>query len=596
MGSVFVCTQMREKRAVLFLSEFRDNIYYIEFIETLEKDERRNVVTYNILNEPWLQVRYLNGEVCKVGVKQALKDAHLIAEITPIHKNGTAYWIYDVVDLWLLCIIVMASYPKTEDTDGAYDEEYLEELWNSETLFTSNVDSYLEAFADRFDLFDEVHPFLQDVSLKDKLSKAMKNKEQYDFVSKFNPFAPGDTTAVFGSVREGGIGEENSDYLKRYRIKPDEAVHIVLYRASLALSPMPAKYVASLGSNAKTFAMLKGKTLKETIVANCVRLDDKRECRPIWEYASLEEIKGIDSASLYSSVLFTTFAASSPILLGSELDNDGNILYGVAKQKSEIVDWSQEAFKNHEELYICHNPWTVKDVIKDEKTKEDKEVFFKFRVGKTGKNEQTDTSPISLIMAATKRLGGRMRTPVIGRLRCDSNLKNCALVFYYRTRPEKFSFVYATGKIEASANSAVLLSDKRNSMLAQRYQTAVLRANAKLRDSLKCLSLGMSAASANGTHGRSSNGEISKRILNEFNAWVATDFFTCFIEDIEASEDACLEKAEERIRLKMYEMFEKQRLRASSAVAFCRARQKLGNGFLLKKEEMDFGDSEDTDD
>ena len=108
-------------------------------------------MNYNVLTEPWIPARLLDGSIKEYGVLDLLENAHNLVEITDAMPN------YEFGMYRFLFVFLMDAYHPKRQRDirvllekGAFDMDlirrYVEEC---------NQDG------ERFDLLDEVHPFLQ---------------------------------------------------------------------------------------------------------------------------------------------------------------------------------------------------------------------------------------------------------------------------------------------------------------------------------------------------------------------------------------------------------------------------------------------------
>ena len=108
-------------------------------------------MTFNLLDEPWIQVRRRSGETGLVSIRAAFTDA---AEIRAIAGELPTQ---DVAILRLLIAIMLRAAPhlrkaQAEDTWAGW--------WQTKTL-PETLPPYLEQWQDRFDLLDPVQPFYQ---------------------------------------------------------------------------------------------------------------------------------------------------------------------------------------------------------------------------------------------------------------------------------------------------------------------------------------------------------------------------------------------------------------------------------------------------
>ena len=108
-------------------------------------------MTFNLLAEPWIQVRRRSGETGLVSIRAAFTDA---AEIRAIAGELPTQ---DVAILRLLIAIMLRAAPhlrkaQAEDTWAGW--------WQTKILPEETL-PYLEQWQHRFDLLDPVQPFYQ---------------------------------------------------------------------------------------------------------------------------------------------------------------------------------------------------------------------------------------------------------------------------------------------------------------------------------------------------------------------------------------------------------------------------------------------------
>ena len=103
---------------------------------------------FNLIDEPWIPVRKLDGERVELGIRDALLKAKEIAVIEDPSPLVTA-----ALHRFLLAVLYRALEGPT-DIDQA-------RAWFREGWPADNIDAYLQERRDRFWLFDEKYPFGQ---------------------------------------------------------------------------------------------------------------------------------------------------------------------------------------------------------------------------------------------------------------------------------------------------------------------------------------------------------------------------------------------------------------------------------------------------
>lgn len=122
--------------------------------------------SFNLIDKEWIPVLDQDSNFHEVGLKDALTRADEWREIYTDSPMQTAA-LYR-----LLLALRIAIFPETlskESNDGWFA------LWNQGRFAEDRVQQYLEDNRQRFDLFDEKHPFYQDAILR---AKELKNENK----------------------------------------------------------------------------------------------------------------------------------------------------------------------------------------------------------------------------------------------------------------------------------------------------------------------------------------------------------------------------------------------------------------------------------
>lgn len=107
-------------------------------------------MTYNLIDEPWIKVKYIDGTITEIGIRKCFEDAEIIDDIlAPSFRRDTMH-IYYIPTLRLLTTIVMASYFKPEQDFASRNFKYLRRFENG--IYTDVIKEYLDKFHDRFDV------------------------------------------------------------------------------------------------------------------------------------------------------------------------------------------------------------------------------------------------------------------------------------------------------------------------------------------------------------------------------------------------------------------------------------------------------------
>jgi CRISPR system Cascade subunit CasA len=107
--------------------------------------------TFNLLDQPWLPVRWASGAPpSEVGLREALVRAHEIEELATDNPLET------IALNRLLAALVAAVYPAAAESDDWF------RLWQAGQFEATALDDYLrdKQLMDRFDLLSPTHPFM----------------------------------------------------------------------------------------------------------------------------------------------------------------------------------------------------------------------------------------------------------------------------------------------------------------------------------------------------------------------------------------------------------------------------------------------------
>ncbi len=109
-------------------------------------------MTFNVLYEPWLPVRWRNGDPSsEIGLYDALSKAHEIVEIATDNPLETSSLNR------LLAALVASVFPALSNKRFWY------QTWTKGSLDTDLCDLYFKEYAERFDLLSPTRPFYSDL-------------------------------------------------------------------------------------------------------------------------------------------------------------------------------------------------------------------------------------------------------------------------------------------------------------------------------------------------------------------------------------------------------------------------------------------------
>lgn len=104
---------------------------------------------FNLMDEPWLPCLAPDGRRCELGIRDALAQAHELACL----RDGSPL-VTAALHRLLLAILHRA-------VEGPKDEKDWARLWRRGQFDAPEIGRYLDAWRQRFDLFDAAHPFCQ---------------------------------------------------------------------------------------------------------------------------------------------------------------------------------------------------------------------------------------------------------------------------------------------------------------------------------------------------------------------------------------------------------------------------------------------------
>ena len=394
---------------------------------------------YNILHEPWLLVRYLDGTARRIGVRQAFVDAHKIREVLPPIMYSKKQFFAAFANIHLLAVITMAANYKPENRFAAkrYD------IWEkqlAEGLDVKTILDYLDKYEDRFDIFSKIRPFLQNIRYADKLagndmlSKKKVAVKDVKYISNANPFAPSSNNPLIGARRSFTSGYDYPIPMMHYQMTPADFVQVLVYSPWCA-SSAPGKYPVNLYSQTNVVISPLGSNLAETILRHCVAIPnssrptpdepDALYDRPRWEWDTEEEC----FLHARSDMLANSFFNGVELLASPRLNKHGFIEYIHVASTVECLHPTKEteypAFQRDRENSeaLCFNPYTIRRTGEFE----DGSVKFiatEYNLSKTAAH---------LFLAATKRLEHSECAHILTHNQDASSLR-----LYYRTYSDAY--------------------------------------------------------------------------------------------------------------------------------------------------------------
>ncbi len=516
--------------------------------------------SYNLCDEPWISVRYKNGEEKKINLVQALKDSNDLELIAPVFRNRRAD-IYKAGIEKFLTILVMSAYYKESTDYSSKDVYYCKDL-KEKGLYTDVVEKYLNETYDRFDLYSETNPFLQNTCLnKIKDDPAITD---YNYIF-WNPLVPCGNNHLFGTERSSY--KEGTSVEERYSMDNIEFIHYLIYLALWGATPMAAHFPEnSRGQTEGIIIMIEGKNLTDTVISNVFPLasssrpneeEDFEPDKPIWELNGIRDLEKYDMDILKNNELLLSFYPGISVLCIKQ-DENGNPL-AIARMMSKYIEPSEtdkEKDKKKKEkkdpgfqVYMdkgtfCINGDTkalarispdkngIRNIVDEkslEKRKNDPEIYKCF-------NPSRDTS-FALCLCATQKIEQKNYTCEI--LKNIGRVPAQKVVIYFRvfdgmkTVSRTFGFFNHTNTETWKA-----LKDPDNHLIAEKYQRFYNEAKRCLYNGMKVLQHEEKYKDDNG---------LRDRISFRQNDWMEEDFFGEFTKDLIEDKDSALEKATDRL-------------------------------------------------
>lgn len=218
---------------------------------------------FNLITQPWIPVVALDGGAQLVSLRDALVNA-------PAYRGVSASLPHSNAAVLRLLLAVLHRNFGPPDT-GAW-----EALWTRNAFDAGRLDAYFEKWSDRFDLFDPLHPFMQ------QRHPQVNEKPVQDLLQLVGG---GDTFTLFDHVMDS----------TPFWLSPADAAVMLLTVHSFGLAglchpQLKLVYTDAACSRGIIF-FVEGRTLFETLMLNLVQYNPPRPSpllqkepdRPAWE-------------------------------------------------------------------------------------------------------------------------------------------------------------------------------------------------------------------------------------------------------------------------------------------------------------------------
>ena len=266
---------------------------------------------FNIINDPWLDVLYTNHERKTIGLREAIRDAHLIRCV----KTETSLYVTEAsIRIFLIAFVsdmLNSTSKKRLEPDGELLDFYLHGRFDMD-IFDSYV-RMCEEEGTSFDVFDEERPLLQ---TELETAKKVFKKDNLKPVADLDPTVPTGNNSVFFTKKCRSEVPEND-----VSMTPGE-YWIKLLTFQTALSPTggsgytPGRFV--------TFSPLylfpEGKTLFDTLFLSFPAFNkETKKQLPIWRRAYAYD-ENLHEPGFLSDAIAPTYN-----IRYAEFDDCGNI-------------------------------------------------------------------------------------------------------------------------------------------------------------------------------------------------------------------------------------------------------------------------------
>jgi len=231
--------------------------------------------SYNILDEAWIPCILLDGR------QQYFSTRTILQSATDIHRISAEFAPMTASILHFLLAVLYSSL-------AIQDEDEWERLWQLGVFELDRIESYLQNWQHRFDLFDRDHPFYQDIQIGSRSKDIVNLKGKTLQVKTVNDIILHVATGSSATLFDHHTDEVITSF------SPKQMVPLLLMVQGFSLGGMNAtcipveKFFADTPHARGAVFFLQGKNLFETLMLNLIAsshlegLDDKND-QPAWE-------------------------------------------------------------------------------------------------------------------------------------------------------------------------------------------------------------------------------------------------------------------------------------------------------------------------
>jgi CRISPR system Cascade subunit CasA len=247
---------------------------------------------FNLIDEPWIPVRYPNGDRAELGIRDALLGAKGITAI-----EDPSPLVVAALHRFLLAVLYRALEGPT-DIDQAKG-------WFKAGLPADEIAAYMELWKPRFDLFDEKYPFFQ--------------------IADFDPkkWSAWTVLAAEHNTNQAKVLFDHTEVIQPKFIPASAAARWLLAAQTFAFTGNSELGYASFSPSANAVIVIPvGRNLEDTLLLNLV--NQNREVmkydKPVWEVEpdSAKKLKEGISRRVMGHAHLYTWPSRAIRLMGSE--------------------------------------------------------------------------------------------------------------------------------------------------------------------------------------------------------------------------------------------------------------------------------------
>ncbi len=281
--------------------------------------------SFSLIDEPWILVRFLNGEIKELSIREVFARARDIQDVVGELPTQTF-----AITRLLLAILLSSLRPIIEPVREWRD------LWDSDEPLTVLVDEYLEKSRDRFDLLHPSEPFYQVADLHTVTNKISSLDRLIADVPNGNPFF---TTRLKRGIESISLAEAARWLVHCHAFDPSGiksgAVGDSRVKDGKGI-PIGTAWAGSLGG-----VLIDGRNLRESLLLNLVLATPTGDPvssldLPAWERKQLNsEVEGSGTRSPVGQADLFTWQSRRLRLIGDGTSVTGVILANGDPLKSQ---------------------------------------------------------------------------------------------------------------------------------------------------------------------------------------------------------------------------------------------------------------------